>query len=64
MDSFIGTQQITVTVAAQPQDNNVILKWVLKIANVLLGINALWLGFFTIFDIFAIKCIFGGLVLG
>ncbi|RNA39913.1 calcium channel flower -like protein [Brachionus plicatilis] len=62
MDSFIGTQQITVTVTPQPQDNNVILKWVLKIATVILGINALWLGFLSIFDLGS--CIFGGLIIG
>lgn len=62
MDSFIGTQQITVTVTPQPQDNNVILKWVLKIATVFLGINALWLGFLSILDLGS--CIFGGLIIG
>lgn len=59
MNSFIGTQEVVVTLKAQPQDTNVILKWIFKIINVLLGINALWLGFLTIFS-----CIFGGLVLG
>lgn len=63
MIPIIGTPEVVVTFKTQPQDTNVILKWVLKIANVLLGINALWLGFFTIFDLFAIKCIFGGLIL-